>query len=78
MVSALDFGSSVPGSSPGQGHLYCVLGHTLLSQCFSPPRSINGYRRILRETCQFFEGGGGVVNYDRLASHPGFSKDNDL
>ena len=27
-----------PGSSPGQGHLCCVLGQdTLLSQCLSPP-----------------------------------------
>ena len=32
-------GASDPGSSP------CVLGQdTLLSQCLSPPRSINGYR----------------------------------
>ncbi len=40
MVSALDSGSSGPGSScPG-----CVLGQdTLLSSCLSPPRCINGY-----------------------------------
>jgi len=46
MVSALVSGSSVPGSSPGRGP--CVLlGHdTLHSQCLSPPRWINGYRRI--------------------------------
>ena len=29
--------------------LCCVLGHTL-SQCLSPPRSINGYLRTVRET----------------------------
>ena len=42
MVRALDFGASGPGSSPGT--LCCVLGKdTLLSQCLSPPRCINGY-----------------------------------
>ena len=46
MVSVLDSGSSSPGSSPGRG-LRCVLGQdTLLSPCLSPPRCINGYRRI--------------------------------
>ena len=41
MVSALDSGSSGPGSGPGRGH--CVLGQdTLLSRCLSPPRCING------------------------------------
>ena len=31
--------------------LCCVLGlKTLLSQCLSPPRSINGYRRTVRKT----------------------------
>ena len=50
MVSALVHGSSGPGSSPGRGHC-CVLGQeTLLSQCLSPPRSINGYRRFVGET----------------------------
>ena len=44
MVSALVPGSSGPGSSPGQGHCVVFLGKTL-SQCLSPPRSINGYRR---------------------------------
>ena len=45
MVSALDSGANGPGSSPGRGHC-CVLGQdTLLSQCLSPPRCINGYRR---------------------------------
>ena len=45
MVSALDSGSRGPGSSLA-GLLSCVLGQdTLLSQCLSPPRSINGYRR---------------------------------
>ena len=46
MVSALDSGSRGLGSSPGLGLLCCVLGQdTLLSQCLSPPRSINGYPR---------------------------------
>ena len=45
MVSALDSGSRGPGSTLA-GSLCCVLGQdTLLSQCLSPPRSINGYRR---------------------------------
>ena len=46
MASVLVSGSSGPGSSPGRESLCCVLGQdTLLSQCLSPPRSINGYRR---------------------------------
>ena len=33
------------------GTLCCVLGQdTLLSHCLSPPRSINGFRRIVGET----------------------------
>ena len=33
------------------GSLCCVVGQdTLLSQCLSPPRSINGYPRTVRET----------------------------
>ena len=48
MVSALDSGASAPGSSPGRGH--CVVFFTLLSQCLSPPRCINGYPRIVGET----------------------------
>ena len=48
MVSALASGSSGLGSSPGRGHLCCVLEQdTLLSRCLSPPGCINGYRRIL-------------------------------
>ena len=43
MVSALDSGASGPGSSPGRGHCVVFLGKTLLSQCLSPPRCINGY-----------------------------------
>ncbi len=35
--------SNGPGSRPGRA-LRCVLGQdTLLSQCLSPPRCINGY-----------------------------------
>ena len=47
MVSVLVSGLSGPGSSPGQGTLCCVLRQdtSLLSQCLSPPRCINGYRR---------------------------------
>ena len=39
MVSALDSGSSDPGSGPGWGHCVVFLG------TLSPPRCINGYRR---------------------------------
>ena len=65
MVRTLDSGASGPGSSPGWGHcvvflgknilslLCCILGQdTLLSQCLSPPRCINGYRQIVGETYQ--------------------------
>ena len=48
MVSALVPRSSGPGSSPSRGH--CLGQDTLLSQCLSPPGSINGYRRIVGET----------------------------
>ena len=49
MVSALDSGASAPGSSPGT--VCCVLGQdTLLSQCLSPPRCINGYLLFVGET----------------------------
>ena len=43
MVSALDSGASVPGSGPGQGHCCVLRQDTLISQCLSPPRCINGY-----------------------------------
>ena len=48
MVSVLDSGSSGPGSGPGRGHCVVVLGKTLYShvRLLSPPRCINGYRRI--------------------------------
>ena len=48
MVGVLDSESSGPGSSPGRGRiLCCVLGQdTLLLQCLSPARFVNGYRRI--------------------------------
>ena len=50
MVSALDSGSRSPGSSRARS-LCCVLGQdTLLSQCLSPPRGINGYQQTVRET----------------------------
>ena len=51
MVSALDSGASGPGVEPWPGTLCYVLGEdTLLSQCLSPPRCINGYLRIVGET----------------------------
>ena len=43
MVSVLDSGSERSGFEPLPGTLCCVLGQdTLLSQCLSPPRCING------------------------------------
>ena len=64
MVSAL-----VPGwSGPGSGTLCCVLGQdSLLSQCISPPRSINWYRRIVWENLTKCW----RVTCDGLASRPG-------
>ena len=68
MVSALVHGLNGLGSSPWPGTLCCVLGQdTLLSQCLSPPRCINGYRRFV---------GGNLTNCwgvtcDGLASRPG-------
>ena len=51
MVSALIPGSSGPGLSPGWGQCVVFLGQdTQLSQCLSPPRSINGYWQIVGET----------------------------
>ena len=46
MVSALDSGWGGPGSGPGRGHYVVFLGKTLYSHGASPPRCINGYRRI--------------------------------
>ena len=43
MVSALDSGSSGPGSSPGGGHCVVFFDKT---QCHSPVRCMNGYWRI--------------------------------
>ena len=42
-------GASGLGSSPGWGHCVVFLGKTQLSQCLSPPMSINGYRQIVGE-----------------------------
>ena len=52
MVSALNSGASGPGSRRGRGNCVVFLGKkdTLLSQCFSPPRYINGYQRIVGES----------------------------
>ena len=50
MVSVLDSGVS-SGFEPWLGTLCCVLGQdTLLSQCLSPCRCINGYQQIVGET----------------------------
>ena len=50
MVSALDLHREVLVRALA-GSLCCVLGQdTLLSQCLSPPRSINGYQQTVRET----------------------------
>ena len=53
MVSALDSGvrSERSGFEPWPGTVCCVLGQdTLLSQCLSPPRCINGYLLFVGET----------------------------
>ena len=52
MVSVLDFEANGTGSSPGRAYCVVFLGKTLLSQCLSPPRYINGYRPIVGETKQ--------------------------
>ena len=50
MVSAMDSGSKGPVLAVARS-LCCVLGHdTFLSQCLSPPRSINGYLQTVRVT----------------------------
>ena len=43
MVGALDSGASDPGSSLGRGQYVVFLGNTLLPQCLSQPRCLNGY-----------------------------------
>ena len=48
MVTTLVPGSSGPGLSPGRGHCVVFLC-VVFSQRLSPPRSINGYRRIVGE-----------------------------
>ena len=63
VVSALDVGSGGTGSSPGRGTALCSWArHFTLIVPLSPPRCINGYRRIY---CR-----GGGVPCDGLASHP--------
>ena len=60
MVRELDIRNERSGFDPWPGTSCGVLGQdTLLSQCLSPPRCINGYRQIVGETC------------DGLASRPG-------
>ena len=56
------------GFEPWPGTLSCVLiQDTLLSQCFSPPRCINGYRQIVRENLTNW----GEVTCDGLTSRLG-------
>ena len=51
IVDALDSGSRGPDSRPGRWCWCCVLGQdSLLSQCLSPLKSINGYQKTVRET----------------------------
>ena len=53
--------------STWQGTLRCVLGQdALLAQYLSPPRCINGYGQVVRETTNC-----GKETCDELASHPG-------
>ena len=49
MVSAQNSELKGLGSSPGRVIVLCSWEGTLLSQCLSPPRSINGYRQTVRE-----------------------------
>ena len=50
MVSALVPGLRCPGFEPWPGTLCCILGQgTCLLHCLSPPRSRNGYRRLVGE-----------------------------
>ena len=58
MVCALDSGSECPGSRPGRVIVFCcVLGQdTLVSQCLSPPRTINGYQQIVRKPDEMLGG----------------------
>ena len=52
LVRCMDSGSNGPGSSSGRGIALCSSGQdTLLSQCLSSPRCINGYRRIYCMRC---------------------------
>ena len=49
--------STGPGSAPGRS-LCCVLGQdTVLSQCPSPPRSVNGYQLSRKPIDMLGEGG---------------------
>ena len=43
MVSTFDSRLKGPGSSPGRLIVLCLGQDTSVSQCLSPPRSINGY-----------------------------------
>ena len=56
MVRELDIRNERSGFDPWPGTSCGVLGQdTLLSQCLSPTRCINGYRQIVGETYQIAE-----------------------
>ncbi len=67
MVSTLDSGADIPGSSPGQGHRFVFLGRTLYSHTASLLHPL-GVKRGIGKIMQ--EGGGGVP-CNELASHQG-------
>ena len=65
MISAQDSGKSF-GFEPWPGH--CVVffwQDTLLSQCLSPPRSINEYRRTVRKPDEML---GGYLQWTSIPS----------
>ena len=64
MISELDSGSRGPGFSPGRVTCVVAVGQdTLLSQCLSLPRSINGYQQTVRKPDEMLGGGGGGVTF---------------
>ena len=67
MVSVLDSDREVQVQALA-GSLCCVLGqNTLLSQCLSPSRSINGYQQNFQGNLTEYWG----VTCNEQASHPG-------
>lgn len=66
MVCALVSGLRGLGSRPCRVNVLCSLGETLnfQSASLSPPGSIDGYRRIVKEAYEI-PGGGGTTLVDR-------------